>query len=159
MSYNKLENISLSVLSNTEEDYIKLAEYYKLLDNSFEPPLSSYVDIDAYAQKLVKSAYICILQYNLKFAGLISLYINDKVTQIAYLTSLAVLDEYKGNGFARKLMEKGIDVALKSGMNLFKLEVKHGYERALKFYEKMGFIKSNENTGHDDTFFMYKILN
>lgn len=158
MSYNKLENISLSVLGNTEEDYIKLAEYYKLLDNSFEPPLSSYVDIDAYAQKLVKNAYVCILQYNSRFAGLFAVYINDKVTQIAYMTSLAVLDEYKGNGFASVLMKEGIHIARENGMSLLKFEVKNGYERALKFHEKMGFIKSNENTGHDDTFFMYKIL-
>lgn len=159
MNCNKSENISLSVLGNTVDDFMKLAEYYKLLDNSFKPALSSYVDIDAYAQKLVKNAYVCILQYKLKFAGLIALYINDKVTQIAYLTSLAVLDEYKGNGFASILMKEGIHIALKSGMNLLKLEVNNGYERALKFYEKMGFIISNENTDHDDTFFMYKKLN
>lgn len=144
-------------LNKSEENTQDLIRYFHLLDNSFEPPLSSYVNIESYAEKLINNAYVCISKdSDNNFIGLFAVYINNNVDKIAYLSSIAVMDDYKGKGYARQILEYVINIAKSADMKTLRLEVKKSYPRAIRFYEKNGFIKSDEET--DSTFYMIKKL-
>lgn len=144
-------------LDKSEENTQDLIKYFHLLDNSFEPPLSSYVNIEPYAEKLIRNAYVCISRdSDNNFIGLFAVYINNSVDKIAYLSSIAVMEGYKGKGYAQQILDYIICTAKSVDMKTLKLEVKKSYPRAIRFYEKNGFIKSDDET--DSTFYMIKKL-
>lgn len=153
-----MEETTLIHLDKSKNSSLLLASYFKLLDSSFEPRLSSYVDIDAYASKLVNNAYVAILKKGDDFIGLFAIYINDTENKVAYISSMAVMDKYKGVGYSQYLMDKAVNSVREVGMNMVRLEVKASYARAVKFYEKCGFIKSDEKTRDKSTFYMYMPL-
>lgn len=156
-----MKDTELETLENTDENKALLNQCFKLLDSSFEPSLSSYVDIDEYAEKLINNACVVILKTKdtHKFIGLYAIYINDPKKEVAYISSLGVLDDYKGNGYAQYLMEEAIDTAKKAGMKQIRFEVKASYTRAIKFHEKCGFKKDEINQTKDEsTYYMYMIL-
>lgn len=153
-----MENLIIDTLEYSKENEALLAKYFGLLDKSFEPQLSSYVDIDSYATKLINNALVKVLYDKLThdFIGLYAVYINDTKTSIAYCSSFAVLDRYKGKGYSKLLMEDCIRVCQDNSMNELKLEVKSSYERAYNFYKKFGFTKQSSKT--ENSFYMSKIL-
>jgi len=158
MSYYNPDDIEIIHLNNKEGGLSLLTGYLGLLDSSFDPLLSSYIDINSYAQKLITNAYVAVLEYNGNFVGLYAVYLNDKNTKTAYLTSIAVLDEYKGCGFSNLLLEDALNRAKLENMSAFKLEVMSAYMRAIRFYKKYGFVKAEEQTTGSDTFYMIKEL-
>ncbi|WP_165024554.1 GNAT family N-acetyltransferase [Dysgonomonas sp. ZJ279] len=145
-------------LDRSSKSSTELAGYYRLLDSSFEPPLSSYVNIDTYADKLVNNAYVAILKSKDEFVGLFAVYINDKEGKIAYISSLAVMDKFKGSGYSKYLMDEAVNTAKQAGMQMVRFEVKSTYDRAIKFHEKYGFKRSDEKAVDDSTFYMYMPL-
>ncbi|WP_165043362.1 GNAT family N-acetyltransferase [Dysgonomonas sp. ZJ709] len=145
-------------LDKSAKSSSELAAYYRLLDKSFEPPLSSYVDIDAYADKLVNNAYVAILKNKEEFIGLFAVYINDQERKTAYLSSFAIMNKYKGLGYSGYLINEMTKVAKLSGMHRIQLEVKSSYTRAINFYQKHGFKRSDEKTADNSTFYMYMTL-
>ena len=54
-----------------------------------------------------------------------------------------VLEEYRGKGIGKKLMETMMDAFKEKGINNFELYALNNNENALKFYEKLGFKKYN----------------
>lgn len=159
MNYFDLENVKLIHFNGDQSKLSLLIQYLNQLNSSFEPPLSSYVDIDSYADKLINNAYISVLEHNDRFVGLYAIYLNNINEKIAYLTSIAVLPEYKGYGFSKILMEDALNQAKEKGMCLFKLEVVANYTRAIRFYEKHGFRKCCDKSNNDQTIYMIKELN
>lgn len=153
-----MQDTTLIHLDKSKESSSLVAKYYRLLDNSFEPRLSSYVDTDAYADKLVNNAYVAVLKSGEEFVGLFAVYINDTKGKVAYISSLAVMDNYKGQGYSQYLMDEAVKTAREAGMEMVRFEVKSSYTRAVKFHEKYGFIRSDKKTGDDSTFYMYMPL-
>lgn len=153
-SYDR--NIKLYQLTNNDSNLLYLIDCYKKLDTSFEPALSSYVNIEKYAKKLLENAYISILEADNSFVGLMAVYINDKENKIAFMSSLGVLDNYKGQGFSQILMTHGIDISRQAGMKTVKFEVKSSYTRAIKFHEKMGFKRCEDQDENGSSIYMYQ---
>lgn len=153
-----MENIEWRILEYSEDNRNLLLECYKLLNDSFDPPLDSYVDIKPYVDKLIKNAHISLLYLanSNEFVGLYAIYINDINMKVAYLSSFGVRDKFKGLGYAKLLMENMKLVVVKAGLKTIRLEVKTEYIRAVRFYEKAGFKLDNENkTGDKSTSYMY----
>ena len=88
--------------------------------------------------------------------------IKDKNLPVAELTGIAVLDKFKGKGAAQNLFKKFLLEMRKRGVKEFKVVVGENLNRAVKFYEKQGFVFYSYIYLHKNMrskIFTYKILN
>ena len=57
------------------------------------------------------------------------------------LYSIAIDADYRGRGYARLLLQAGIEMAVKTGANRFSLEVDSQDQATIRLYESFGFQK------------------
>lgn len=126
---------SMNKASETE-----IAEYLRTCDADFVPPLSSRVEIKDYAKKIVSKATRFEAWSGNTLVGLLAAYCNDQEKRIAYITSISVLREWKGEGIAARLMSQCIEHARALGMRQIGLAVASDNSLAIKLYEKSGFV-------------------
>lgn len=115
-------------------------------DLNFVPPLSSRVEISAYAAKIASSAIRCEAWSQDSLIGLVAAYCNDQNSRIGYITSVSVSSEWTGKGIATRLMQQCIAQAALSGMSLIKLEVARDNTQAISLYKKLGFCIDQATT-------------
>lgn len=58
-----------------------------------------------------------------------------------HLLKIAILQEFEGNGLGKKILEGSLDDLKEAGFSDVFLEVSTSNTRAIKFYERFGFIK------------------
>ena len=91
--------------------------------------------------------FIYVAEDNQKIVGFITGEILSKkewyTVQLGTINNLFVLEEYRGKGIGKKLMETMMDAFKEKGINNFELYALNNNEDALKFYEKLGFRKYN----------------
>ncbi len=63
--------------------------------------------------------------------------------RVCEIHEIAVLSEWQGRGVGRTLLFKALEYAKNRGRNLVELWVGIRNYRAIKFYEKMGFVRRN----------------
>lgn len=70
----------------------------------------------------------------------------NRVARFAHRSelSITVLKEYWGKGIGSRLMEMMIDFAKENNIELIYLEARADNERAIRLYEKFGFVKKGE---------------
>ena len=88
------------------------------------------------------SANIFVAEENGEFLGFIELAVqNDYFTgeKQGYISSIAVLPEGEGKGIGKKLMKKAEEWASKQGLKVIVLEVFKSNQRAVSFYELLGY--------------------
>lgn len=117
----------------------KLTLVHRLCDKDFIPRLSSKVDIDDYCQKLYQKADTLSLLHNNQVVGLVSLYTNNLEARIAYVSSVCLLKEFRGKGYARLLLSKALEYAKAKGMLSIQLEVGQDNIAAIGLYHSFGF--------------------
>lgn len=83
--------------------------------------------------------------------------------EIAQLTNIAVRKVYQGKGYGQKLLDVCFQKVNKAKCDNITLEVRVSNLKAIKFYEKNGFIKVNIRKGyyqdnHEDAYLMIKPL-
>lgn len=124
-------------------------------DSDFTPPLSSKLNLEIYAEKMISNAVIVddISNDNL-LRGFAATYANDANNLTAYLTFIGVKSRFRGLGIAKNLLEKTEATLLKKGFIRLRLEVYKGNE-AIKLYEKIGFVVYKEDF---ESYFMEKVL-
>ncbi|MCU7995609.1 GNAT family N-acetyltransferase [Shewanella glacialipiscicola] len=117
------------------------------VDADFSPPLSSRLNLAAYANKIQANAIVVedIIDGNL-IKGIAATYANDESTRTAYLTFIAVKTCFRGLGVARKLIEKTEHILVKKGFFRLRLEVYKGNE-AINLYKRLGFEIYKEDSG------------
>lgn len=120
---------------------VQIADHLLCCDADFVPPLSSRVEIRAYAQKIVgHNATRCEAWSDGTLVGLAAAYCNNQKSRIAYVTSVSVLKEWTRKGIAAGLLGQCVEQAKVSGMRQISLEVAADNISAIKLYEKSGFI-------------------
>jgi ribosomal-protein-alanine N-acetyltransferase len=125
-------------------------------DNVFVPPLSErIIDFESYAEKLAKHAIVYVIK-NRDILGFIAFYANNRETNIAYITQLAIKPTEQSRGFGKLLLDKCIEVSKNFGMLTLKLEVYLNNNVAIHFYERNGFKISGKAT--QDSMYMIKEL-
>lgn len=108
-------------------------------DASFEPSLSSRVDIHAYAQKLLDRAVRFEAWLGEELVGLVASYCNQPDKGKAFVTSVSVLPECQGQGIADRLMRQCIEHVRGLGFRQMGLEVNQHSLPAVALYQKLGF--------------------
>lgn len=112
-------------------------------DASFVPPLSSRVDLAAYAHKIVSHAVRLEAWHGAEPVALLAMYCNDPASATAYITSISVAPAFARRGIASALLAAGMAHARATGMRAIGLEVDTSNEAARRLYETHGFAATN----------------
>ena len=123
----------------------EIAEHLRRCDANFVPPLSERVEIAEYAKKIVTSATRFEGWAEDVLVGLVAVYCNDEIKRIAYVTSVSLLEEWRGKGIGACLMNNCLRHATVSGMQRIRLEVDSVNLPAIKLYKKLGFAVLEQN--------------
>lgn len=118
-----------------------------LCSDTFVPPLNTYADIPAYADKIFQLAEKFEAWSGNTLAGFIAAYFNDNENKIAYITNMSVLKEFVGQGIAAALMSRCIEFAKSNSYKGISLGVNKENTQAFKFYDKFNFEKTKKMNG------------
>jgi ribosomal-protein-alanine N-acetyltransferase len=86
----------------------------------------------------IKKSPLFVYEIDNKIAGYILVFLR-KDSFRARVYSVAVKENFRGQGIAAALFEKAISYAKKEGKSVIKLEVRAVNEKAIKLYKKLGF--------------------
>ncbi len=124
----------------------EIAAHLVACDGDFLPSLSSRVDIDGYARKLVDKAQCFDAWANGKLIGLMAVYCNAPDRGVAFITSVSVLPGWQGRGIASRLMEECITYVKGLGFSRLELEVGRSNDVAIALYKKNGFVALSQRS-------------
>ena len=122
--------------AKNNSSYLDIKGHLERCDKDFVPFLSSYININQYAKKLLKKAIRYEMYIDSDLIGLAAVYID---ANIAFVTNFSIENSYFGKGFSRQLMSECI-LDLSGKVNLVELDVFEENVRALYFYEKLSFV-------------------
>lgn len=111
----------------------------------FSPPLSTYVDIDAYGKKIYEKAVTFEAWNGKRLIGLLAAYYSDKKTKTGFITNVSVLKEHQHIGIASRLIENVINFGKKESLTKLFLEINRNNTNAIHLYRKCGFKEIEQN--------------
>ena len=91
-----------------------------------------------YVEKVLAHGFAFVVAEGRKVYGWIAFYANDAVTHAAYLSSLVVHEQLRGQGWGTQLMNRYLAVSKEKGMEAFTLQVLRANEPAIRFYQSLG---------------------
>ncbi len=124
-----------------------ITEHLKASAQTFVPDLSSYVDIGLYAERLSHHALIFSYFSNGKAVALLAGYFDRAEQGVMFISNLSVVLSEQGNGLASNLLELAQRHAFVSGFKRIELEVFKSNVKAVDFYLRKGFERSEIKEG------------
>lgn len=98
-----------------------------------------------------------LCQYvNDRCTGFSAYYANDMNTKTGYITLIAIHEEFRRQGFGRRLIRECFDRMKSSGMDRVRLEVRKDNNGAIAFYESEGLAFESE--AGPESLYMSKIV-
>lgn len=122
--------------------WVHLREVLRAFSPLFTPPLSQSVDLEVYSKKLSEKATFVTCQDQGVIRGMIAYYENKQQSQV-YVTLICVERVYQSQGVGSMMLNylvNNIDDAFET----IALEVNSKNDKAIKFYTKHGFIKTED---------------
>ena len=110
-------------------------------DADFRPNLSSKVNIEQYATKIRSRAQTFEAWLRNDLIGLVAIYLNDRTTRTAFVTSVSVSRQFTGRGIAAALLGRALERARQTGMVAVRLEVGTTSVDAIRLYTNLGFAE------------------
>lgn len=147
-------NILIEKIIGIEEIFKNISIFNDYFIDSIENRVGNLWD---YSVKISCYGNTYVVKIKDKTVGIIVFYANDLINKTAYITMIAVANEYEGMGIGKELLTLSEFLAVESGMEYIKLEVHKENMRAIRFYEKCGF--SYLDVASDMTIFLRKELN
>jgi|APGre2960657468_1045069.scaffolds.fasta_scaffold186763_1 ribosomal protein S18 acetylase RimI-like enzyme len=120
--------------------------HLRLCDVAFVPKLSSRVNIDEYAKKIIERSKRFEAWSEGELIGLVAIYCNSTETLSAFITNVSVIPGWHGNGIANNLMIHCMLEMKSLGFESIELEVGVENEIAIKFYLKHDFTVMSKNS-------------
>lgn len=134
----------------------QLLAHLRDVDSSFQPPLSSRVDLADYADKLAARARRVEAWSDGVLVAVIAMYANDE-TQVGFITNVSVLPGYQGQGLAGELLTRTLALATDLRLPRLRLEVYADNTAALALYRRHGFSPEAAATA-GPTLFLHREL-
>jgi putative acetyltransferase len=107
---------------------------------SYEP--MAVVDFHPIFEKLLRAACTYLLVDGIQVVGTFALRIQDhRSSHVATLGSFAMHPAFRGRGFGARAMDEIVTLARSNGVRRLELLVETDNARALRFYEKHGFVR------------------
>ena len=122
-----------------------LSVHLKQCDSTFIPALSSRLDIDEYARKIIDNAQTIEAWMNNDLIGVVAVYCNSHNQKTAFITNVSVKPGWQGKGIATRLLTDSILNVKKLGFAKIELEVDEKNKIAIALYSKHGFITVAKN--------------
>mgnify|MGYP001583318085 CR=1 FL=1 len=122
-----------------------IVKHLHACDSCFSPPLSTYVDIDAYGKKIYEKSVTFEAWNGKELIGLLAAYYNDKKTKTGFITNVSVLKEHQHTGIASRLIESVINFGKKESLTKLLLEINRSNTSAIHLYRKCGFKETEKN--------------
>ena len=126
-----------------ESSQDEVREHLGGCDDRFRPPLSTRVNITAYAEKIRARARTFEAWEKQRLVALVAVYA-DVPEGTAYITSVSVLPGFERRGIATKLLSSAIESLEREGIRSVMLEVSAVERAARRLYEKFGFAVEEE---------------
>lgn len=117
----------------------EFTEFLKTVDIDFPIPLSSKVDINEYANKLLKDSTISLYRNDDNILGIVCGYTKKLKDNIAYISIVAVNKENRGRGIATKLVLDFLEICRSEKIDAVHLYTHKTNVKAIKMYYKLGF--------------------
>lgn len=121
----------------------------------FVPPLSSRVDLPAYAKRLFDKASRFEAWFDNQLIGLVAVYFETSQDHAAFISNVSVEEGYLGRGIASMLLEHAITRAGTMRSHSISLRVYAANAAARNLYAKYGFQPFPDGT---DQIFMQRDL-
>ncbi|WP_457445576.1 GNAT family N-acetyltransferase [Roseateles sp. P5_E4] len=137
-------------------DVSTLLTHLRAADASFAPPLSSRLDLAAYADKLFAHARRVEAWQDDVLVGLIAMYAND-AAQGGFITNVSVLPDQQGQGIAGELLTRALALATELRLPRLRLEVYADNTAALALYRRHGF-SAEASAAASPTLFLHREL-
>lgn len=127
-------------------EYNELLAFIKSVDKDFINPISNRIAISTFTEKIHNNALLFSLENNNDIIGFAACYANDLANKEAYIPFFAIRKEYQGTGKGLKLLDFIIqEITVNSIMDNILLHSDN--PKAIKLYEKRGFISIEDNNG------------
>ena len=123
-----------------------LIKFLETLNSDVEGELLS-VEIPNYVDKILKFATIESISIDGRLKAFIAFYENDKSRESAFLTMIAVSKSSWQLGYGEELLKFSIKEIDKKGFKFYKLQVKEDNLKAIRLYQKYGFINVGVKDG------------
>lgn len=131
-----MNSVSYSINSATKNN---IQNHLKRCNTLFYPHLSTYVNIEEYADKIKSNAYTFEAWDKEQLIGVVACYLNNSDTKKGYITNVSVEKNYQGKGIAKKLVQQTIDKAIALKFKTLFLEVNVNNSSAISLYQSLGF--------------------
>jgi ribosomal protein S18 acetylase RimI-like enzyme len=132
----------MSSLSFTKDKSVqRVLTFLEKVDVSFQPRLSTKVDLLTYSTKISKLGNVFFANLDNKDVGIVAFYMNPE-SKKTFITIIGVLPKYQGRGIGKFLLDLVQDDSSKKGMHCIELEVDKVNTSAISFYDKNGFSVS-----------------
>ena len=118
----------------------KLIAFLEKIDAQLPTPLSSRVDLNTYADKVLTHGKVLAVEENNRIVSALLFYCNDRESRNAYITLLGTLAGHEGKGLGRKLMREMETVARQENMKRIFLDTEKGNSHAIAFYSRCGYL-------------------
>lgn len=118
----------------------QIAALLRRCDSSYVPPLSTRVDLDAYAVKIASHALRLEAWRGDAPVALLAMYCNDIAGGVAYVTNVSVAPDHGRQGIASALLADAHRHAAALGLRAMALEVDGGNQAALRLYQQHGYV-------------------
>lgn len=131
------------VVSTLEVDIDKICIFLALINNEYNPPLDTKVELRQYAEKILNNAILLVEMIDENVVGMVVLYCNDENTKKAYIPLVGVLPTYQHRGIASKLMKEAIAFVRVQGYKLIGIHSNNMV--AVHLYSKLGFTVKDDS--------------
>lgn len=112
-------------------------QFIKSVDKEFTPSLSSHVDLNRFANKVLTVGHVISIINNNKISGSIAFYANDMITFKGYISFIATSNSMRNQGIASSLISLVIDEMRNSGMTCVGIHTNNPI--ASRIYQRLGF--------------------
>lgn len=140
-----MSNVQIKNVNNI----IELKKFLEEIDLCFPIPLSQKVNFDEYAKKAMEKGINFFAMTENKIIGVCMGYANDQKENIAYISTIAVLPQYRKLKVGQELISAFREYSIQNNMRFIRLFVHKENEVAIQFYKKNGFEKIDVNSNYE----------
>jgi ribosomal protein S18 acetylase RimI-like enzyme len=130
-------------IQKNKENAREIQGHLEACDHSFEPALSSYVNIPEYATKLFSRSITFEAWSHDVLIGLLAFYV-DAEGKTVFISNISIVPEMSSKGMGKYLMKRLLGFMKADHLSIIELETFPSNEIALRFYTALGFHRVAE---------------
>lgn len=136
------KSAALNAISDQNQNKIskaQLVNYFKNVDSLFPEPLSTKCILNEFVEKLLSKGTLCPEIWDGELVGLVAGYTDNLVNDMAYITTVAVVEKAKHHGIANKLINDFCRICQDKQIKNIHLYTSRDNIQAITLYRKIGF--------------------